>query len=228
MLQGNQAPHLAESSTSTTPTDACPEWFPLVALFGGITSLSLAWLSYPLIALVVSVPSLVFGIRSLSRPKHEGRGLAIAGVVCASLSLVIAFLATFSGWVGSDSAAIERTLEKIQEVGREAGERFPNDPVSQSRFVATHLRDIDTATCPPEFILAFDDYVYAWEAGVPYFEADQPATWFLEGFVGGLANDISGLGLSSQQARVAAEKIRENFRALNRTAVAYGARLPKK
>jgi hypothetical protein len=76
--------------------------------------------------------------------------------------------------------------------------------------------------------LAFDDYVYAWEAGVPYFEADQPATWFLEGFVGGLANDISGLGLSSQQARVAAEKIRDNFRALNRTAVAYGARLPKK
>jgi len=227
MAYGNQAPPMAEYSTAAVQPDTSPEWFPLVSLFAGISSLILVLCSYSLVSLGVSVPAFVFGIRSLTRPQSEGRGFAAAGVVCGSLSVFLTLLATVSGGGGGDVAAIERTLHEIQDVGNQAGQRFPNDPVGQSKYLARHLRNIDTGACPPEFSLAYLDYVYAWETGVPYFEADHPTTWFLEGFLGGLANDYSGVGLTSHQARVAAENIRENFLALNKLAVAYGARLPE-
>lgn len=226
MARVNEERPVPECSTAAVQTDASPEWFPLVSLFAAVTSLALVISSYPLAALGLSLLSFVFGIRLLWKPQSETRGFAAAGVAFASLSLILALLSTVRGGGGGDAAAIERTLHEIRDVGKQAAQRFPNDPISQSKYIARHLRDIETVACPPEFSMAFLDYVYSWESAVPYFEADNPTTWFLEGFLGGLANDFSGVGLTSHQARSAAEKIRENFLVLNKLAVAHGARLP--
>lgn len=51
-------------------------------------------------------------------------------------------------------------------------------------------------------------------------------TSFLEGFVGGLTGDFSGVGRSSQQAELATQHLQAAHQSLDRIAVAYGAKIP--
>ena len=74
--------------------------------------------------------------------------------------------------------------------------------------------------------LAFQRNIDAWETAVPYFEANNPGTHFLEGFFGALANDYSGVGFSDYQARLAVENIEATYRDLREIAIAYGASIP--
>jgi hypothetical protein len=201
---------------------------PVASIVGGILSLLLVFVN-PVLAFLLAIPSLVFGILALAQPARCGRGPALTGVVTASLGIFLALLLFATGGGGNQEvSAMERSLSQGLRISLDAQRRFPADTVRQSKFIAAELQKIDTRDCPPDFRVAFQQNVEAWEVAIPYFEADNPGTSFLEGFLGGLTNDYSAVGFSNYQARLAADNIDQTYRQLKITAVAYGASIPSR
>lgn len=66
----------------------------------------------------------------------------------------------------------------------------------------------------------------AWEISIPYLAAGTFLTSVLEGFVGGLTGDFSGVGRSSQQAELVTQQLQTAHQVLDRIAAAHGARIP--
>lgn len=207
-----------------------PEWTAPAAMWGGLLSILVSFL--PVLALLLAIPAVVGGVLVLKRPASSKRGFALAAILTGGLGALPALLiilGMFFGMLtpgGGEVAEMERALRKGIEVGHDAAKRYPDDAASQSRFIASALQKIDTRGCPPEFRVAYQRNIDAWETAAPYFEANNPATWFLEGFFGGLANDFSGVGYTDYQARLAAQNIDATYRDLREIAVAYGARIP--
>ena len=201
---------------------------PIASIVGGILSLLIVFVN-PILAFLLAIPSLIIGILGLAHRDDPGRGLALTGVVTASLAIFATFLLFVTGGGGNhEVSAMETTLSQGLKVGLDAQRRFPGDTVRQSKFIAAELQKIDTRGCPGDFRVAFQTYVESWEVAIPYFEADNPATSFLEGFLGGFTDDYSAVGFSNYQARVAANNIDQMYRQLKITAVAYGATIPSR
>ncbi len=221
---------LASSARPTSSPHALPDWLAPASMGAGILSILTTFL--PALAILIAVPAIVGGILILRHPALPRRGFALAAVLTGGLGALPALLfllGMFLGMLipgGGEVAEMERALRKGIEVGHDAAKRYPDDAASQSRFIASALQKIDTRGCPPEFRVAYQRNIDAWETAAPYFEANNPATWFLEGFFGGLANDFSGVGYTDYQARIAAQNIDATYRDLREIAVAYGARIP--
>ena len=87
-----------------------------------ITSLVLGIVSIPFICctwigLIIAVAGLVFGILSLTR-KENGRGMAIAGIVCSSIAAVVIiviliYAATQPQMSASDIEELTRQLQDL-------------------------------------------------------------------------------------------------------------------
>jgi len=206
-----------------------PGWLPLGSLIAGIVAL--VALFVPLLSLLIGGGALTLGIFGYRLPGLKTRPMAIAGISTGALALIVALGIVMSGPGGGTSgnheaAAIEKVLERGLRVERDAEKRFPGDTAAQARHYARELQRIDTRSCPAEFRVAHQDLVAAWETAIPYLASNTPLTTFLEGFYGGLTNDYSAVGLSSHQANLAAQQIKNAYQSLHRIAVAYGARIP--
>lgn len=199
-----------------------PEWLPFVSTIAGVFSLLMFYL--PVIAFLLGAAALTSGILILRQAKPEGRRLAWAGAITGALGLLALLFGVFGG--GGEVAAIEDALAEGIQISQIAARQFPDSAAHQAKFVAYELQKVDTRGGPPEFRVAYQRNVDAWEAAIPYFEVNNPAVWFLEGFFGGLSNDYSAVGFTDYQARVAAQNIDETYRDLRTIAVAYGARIP--
>ncbi len=220
----------ASVASLTTSSQVLPDWLAPVSMGAGILSLLTTFL--PALAFLIAIPALVGGILILRRPAATKRGFALTAVLTGGLGALPALLfilGMFFGMLtqgGGGVADMERALKKGVEISRDAAKRFPNDATRQSRFIASELQKVDTRECPPEFRVAYQSNVEAWEIAIPYFEADNPLTSFLEGVYGGLSNDYSAIGTSNYQARRAAQNIDETYQQLKMTAVALGAGVP--
>lgn len=219
------------SATRPEPTQpGLPGWLAPVSTAAGILSLLTTFL--PALAFLLAVPAIVGGIVILRRPAATKRGFALASVLTGGVGALPGLLFLVGMIFGSIAPGfvvateMERALREGIEVGRDAEKRYSDDAAKQSRFIASELQKIDTQGCPPEFRLAFQRNIDAWETAVPYFEANNPGTHFLEGFFGALANDYSGVGFSDYQARLAVENIEATYRDLREIAIAYGASIP--
>jgi len=217
-------PRTAPSTTLTgakVASSPYPEWLPLVSISAGISSVVLP---QPLIAFLLAVVGLTAGIQILRQSKPQGRGLAVTGMITGALGLLALLFGTLGG--GGEVAAIEDALADGIQISQKATRQFPNSAAQQAKFIAYELQKVDIRGAPPEFRVAYQRNIDAWERAIPYFEANNPGVWFLEGFFGGLSNDYSAFGFSNYQARVAAQNIDETYRELRTIAVAYGARIP--
>jgi hypothetical protein len=220
----------ASAALPSTSSQVLPDWLAPVAMGAGILSLFTTFL--PALAVLIAVPAIVGGTMVLRRAASTKRGFALTAVLTGGLGALPALLfilGMFFGMLtqgGGGVADMERALKRGVEIGRDASKRFPNDATGQSRFIATELQKVDTRGCPPEFRVAYQSNVEAWEIAIPYFEADNPLTSFLEGVYGGLSDDYSVIGTSNYQAGLAAENINETYQQLKMTAVALGARIP--
>jgi hypothetical protein len=192
---------------------------------------ALVSLGVPLLAVLLGVAALVTGILSRRTPDPKARPLAIAGISTGALALVVVLGIVMSGPGGGTSgnreaAAIEKVLEQKNRVYRDAAKNFKGSTADAARHFARELQKIDTRNCPAEFRVAHQDLVNAWGTSIPYLAADTMLTSFLEGFVGGLTGDFSGVGRSSQQAELATQHLQGAHQSLHRIAVAYGAKIP--
>ncbi len=222
--------HPPASVALPATSSVLPDWVAPASMGAGILSLLTTFL--PAMAFLIAVPAIVGGILILRRPAATKRGFALTAVLTGGLGALPALLfilGMFFGMLtqgGGGVADMERALKKGVEISRDAAKRFPNDATRQSRFIASELQKVDTRECPPEFRVAYQSNVEAWEIAIPYFEADNPLTSFLEGVYGGLSNDYSAIGTSNYQARRAAQNIDETYQQLKMTAVALGAGVP--
>lgn len=220
----------SSAAGSVTFPEVLPDWLAPAAMGAGILSILTTFL--PALALLIAIPAIVGGILILRHKTSPKRGFALTAVLTGGLGALpglLFVLGMFFGAIAPGSgevAAMERALTQGIEVGRDAAKRFPNDATRQSRFISSELQKVDTRACPPEFRVAYQRNVEAWEIAVPYFQADNPMTSFLEGVYGGLSNDYSGIGTSNYQARLAAQNIDETYQQLKMTAVALGAGIP--
>ncbi|MEC5129492.1 DUF4339 domain-containing protein [Verrucomicrobiales bacterium BCK34] len=213
------SPTLTAAETDSSPY---PEWLPLVSLAAGI--LSLLTLSLPLIGFLLAVAAIAVGYLVLKQVNPPGKGFALTGAITGALSLLALLFVMLGG--GNEVASIEDALAEGIQISQKAARQFPDSASQQAKFVAYELQKVDTRGAPPEFRIAYQRNVDAWETAIPYFEANNPAVWFLEGFFGGLSNDYSAVGFSDYQARGAAQNIDGTYRELRTIAVAYGARIP--
>lgn len=213
-----------------TSSQVLPDWLAPAAMGAGILSVLTTFL--PALAFIIAVPAIVGGTMILRRPASTKRGFALTAVLTGGLGALPGLLFVLGAFVGAtvsgggEVAAMERALTQGIEIGRDAAKRFPNDAARQSRFIASELQKVDTRGCPPEFRVAYQRNVEAWEIATPYFQADNPLSSFLEGLYGGLSNDYSVIGTSNYQARLAAQNIDETYQHLKMTAVALGAGIP--
>jgi len=231
-----QASPTASANASVISLPALPGWLAPVSMVAGILAILTTFL--PALAFLIAVPALVGGITILSRPDSSGRGFALTAVLTGAIGALPALLFLLGMFLGmlepgdsgdpsrGEVAGMERTLGRGIAISREASKRHPNDFARQSRFIASELQKVDTRGCPPEFRVAYQRNVDAWEIAIPYLEANNPETWLLETFFGVLANDSSRMGLSNHQARLAAQNIDATYRELREIAVAYGAHIP--
>ncbi len=85
--------------TQTAPQQQRTNGLAVASLVLGIVSILLAWI--PVVGLLgtpMAIIGLVLGLLALRRP--GGRGLAIGGLVCAGVSLLITALYVFSAVLG--------------------------------------------------------------------------------------------------------------------------------
>jgi len=220
-----QAPEPAGGSPAPAPQD----WFPLASLVAGIVAI--VALCVPLLSFLIGGGALTLGILGYRLPEPKTRPFAIAGIATGALALIVSLGIVLSGTGGGTSgnpevAAIEKVLEQGLRVDRDAEKRYPGDTAAQARHYARELQRIDTRDCPADFRVAHQDLVAAWEIAIPYLASNTPLTPLLEGFIGGLTNDYSGVGLSEHQAQLAVQQIKDCYQSLHRIAVAHGARIP--
>jgi hypothetical protein len=218
-------PRTAQSLTLTgveATASPYPDWLPLVCLAAGI--LSLLTLSLPLIGFLLAVAAIASGYLILKQVNPPGKGFALTGTITGALGLLALLVFMLGG--GSEVSAIEDALAEGIQISQKAARQFPDSAAQQAKFVAYELQKVDTRRCPPEFRVAYQRNIDAWETAIPYFQADNPLTSFLEGFFGGLSNDYSAVGFSDYQARGAAQNIDGTYRELRTIAIAYGARIP--
>lgn len=210
------------------PTGASSDWQPLASLVTGILAIVSLFFS-PLLSFLFGGAALTLGILVYQSSQLQDRPFSVAGIATGAVSIVVALGVALSG-VGSSSSAearsIEKVLTQVMRVEKEANKSPSSDSATTARFFARELLRIDTRSCPPEFRVAYQDLVAAWETAIPYLSADTALTTFLEGFVGGLTSDYSGVGRSGEQAQLAIQQIRSSAQALHRIAVAHGARIP--
>lgn len=220
-----QAPEPAGGSPAPAPQD----WFPLASLVAGIVAM--VALCVPLLSFLIGGGALALGILGYRLPEPKSRPFAIAGLSTGALALIVSAGIMLSGAGGGTSrnpeaAAIERVLEKSAKVAQAAKTKFPQDSNARFSYFARELQKIDTRACPSDFRVAYQDHIQAWNTAIPYFASDNFLTSVLEGFVGGLIDDFSGVGFANYQAQLAAHDIQETYHATNRIAVAHGARIP--
>lgn len=221
----------ASVAHAATPSPVPIEWFPLVSMIAGILAVLALFSPFPIFSILLAGPALILGILALRQNVIRNKHFSLTGIVTSSVTLLVSFgfvlLGLGGGFVSNpEAAAMERALTQGIEIGRDAANRFPNDAARQSRFIAAELQKVDTRGCPPEFRVAYQRNVEAWEIATPYFQADNPLTSFLEGLYGGLSDDYSVIGTSNYQARLAAQNIDETYQHLKMTAVALGAGIP--
>jgi len=221
----------ASVARAAASSPVLPGWFPLASMIAGITAILTLFSSIPVLSILLAAPALTLGILAIRQNVIRNNPFTVTGIVTSSVALVVSMgillLGHGGGFVGNpEAAAMERALTQGIEIGRDAATLFPNNATSQSRFIASELQKVDTRGCPLEFRVAYQRNVEAWEIAVPYFQADNPLTSFLEGVYGGLNNDYSGIGTSNYQARLAAQNIDETYQQLKMTAVALGAGIP--
>ncbi len=221
----------ASVDRTSTLSPVLSDWFPLSSMIAGIMAVLAIFSPFPVFSILLAGPALILGILALRQNVIRNKPFSVTGIVTSSVALLVSFgfvlLGLGGGSVGNpEAAAMERALTQGIEIGREAAKRFPNDAARQSRFIAFELQKVDTRGCPPEFRVAYQRNVEAWEIATPYFHADNPMTSFLEGLYGGLSNDYSVIGTSNYQARLAAQNIDETYQHLKMTAVALGAGIP--
>lgn len=216
------------AAPSPTPTAAetdsspYPEWLPLVSLAAGIGSLLTFYL--PLIGFLLAVAAIASGYLILKQVNPPGKGFALTGTITGALGLLALLVFMLGG--GSEVSAIEDALAEGIQISQKATRQFPDNAAQQAKFVAYELQKVDTSRCPPEFRVAYQRNVDAWETAIPYFEVNHPGTWLLEVFFGGMSADYSAVGFSDYQARSAAQNINGTYRELRTIAIAYGARIP--
>lgn len=227
-----QRPQPAATSTQPAAGPAVTvsqDWFPLASLIAGIVAL--VALGVPLLSLLIGGGALILGILGYRLPAPKTRPFAIAGISTGALALIVSMGIVLSGAGGGasrnpEAAAIEKVLEHKNRIYRDAVKNLRGSTADAARHFARELQRIDTRNCPAEFRVAHQDMVTAWEISIPYLAADTALTSFLEGFFGGLTGDFSGVGRSSQQAQQATQLLQAAHQALDRIAVAYGARIP--
>jgi len=221
----------ASVDRTSTLSPVLSDWFPLASMIAGIMAALALFSPFPIFSILLAAPALILGILALRQNVIRNKPFSVTGIVTSSVALLVSFgfvlLGLGGGFVSNpEAAAMERALTQGIEIGRYSAKRFPNDAARQSRFIASELQKVDTRGCPPEFRVAYQRNVEAWEIATPYFQADNPLTSFLEGLYGGLSNDYSVIGTSNYQARLAAQNIDETYQHLKMTAVALGAGIP--
>jgi hypothetical protein len=163
-------------------------------MIAGITAILAMCL--PILSILLAFPALAFGILSLRQVGRAKKPFAVTGIATASVALVasLGILLLGSGrFTGNTEAyAIEKVLQKSAGISRDAQRKFPKNHAAQARYFAIELQKVDTRSCPPEFRVAFQDNIEAWETAIPYLAANTPLTMFFEGFFGGLPMTTRG------------------------------------
>ena len=88
--------------------------FGIVSLVCGIVSLPFICCTY--LGLIIAVTSIVFGILSITK-KEDAKGMAIAGIICSSVSIVIIVISliVFASLKSSDYSIMTEQLENVIE-----------------------------------------------------------------------------------------------------------------
>ncbi len=153
--------------------------------------------------------------------KAAGNYNWIAAVM--AMVMILGFRGCFSG--GSDANRITKVLNRCAEISRQAA-RYNNDPGMQASFFASEAQKIDVSRCPPDFRMAFQAHIFAWQQAAPAFANNNFATNFLEGFMAGTSGDSRFLGGANRGAGMATQNINSTYFELTQIAARYGAKIP--
>ncbi|MCB1086370.1 MAG: hypothetical protein KDM63_04945 [Verrucomicrobiae bacterium] len=237
---GQAASPLSSKPLSTKPSISRPEdpeagdpwpkpWFPVVSLVFGVVAV--VGSCVPIVGILLAVASLILGFSSLRHFHSSQRRQALAGVICSFAAMLLSVaiwgytVAQFNQ--GNPGAgAIEEVLQTDMRIAKNAKNSYRYDLGGRARFITREMQRIDLAKCPPEFRVAFQRHVNAWNEAIPYIAADNAANAFLEGLYSGYTQDYSALGWSHQQAQLAAYQIAQTYEEVLTVAAAYGARIP--
>ena len=171
-----------------------------------------------------------------ARPKR--RGLLI--LVCILVGLLILAGAGGGIWLwlinadGRPTAATE-----IEEVMKH--DATCNQGAKSVAEVVSHMRAIDTSTCPNDFRAAYLAHVHAWDMmadveqeATALKNESESAAMMVESFIRGFIGDpfgktteiIDAQGQLQKKCKEAAEQVKLTFHRVEEIAVAHGARLP--
>lgn len=212
-----------------TRTDS--DWMPLTSMIFGIVALLI--FGIPLISLILAGGAIALGIVAMQKAVSGARKpLSITGLVTGGLAILMIPMTMSTGdgtgptrAPSPNIAAIEKVLKEDKRVF-EDGQRYRVNPAEQAEYIASHIQKIDTTGCPPEFRLAFQRHVNAWERSVPYIAANTPLNAFLEGFFAQGTGDYSLLGRANTQAQAALQDVTITYQEVKNVAATCGARIP--
>ncbi len=96
--------------------------FAIISLVTGIASI-LCCCSYfitPWLCMILAVTAIVLGILSMNK-EESGRGMAIAGIICGGVGLVLGIIVIIIGAVGGaasalDNGSMEDIIERIEDL----------------------------------------------------------------------------------------------------------------
>lgn len=127
---------------------------------------------------------------------------------------------------GSDSSRITKVLEQCAKISQRAAV-YNNSPGVQAGFIAAESQKIDVTGCPPDFRMAFQSHVFAWQQAAPSLGNNNLGTAFLEGLAAGVTEDPRFIGQAEQEASYAGQQINATYYRLTQIAAKYGARIPR-
>jgi hypothetical protein len=108
---------------------------------------------------------------------------------------------------------------------RSAG--IPGGPGAKADFVTREFQKIDVSSCPPDFRMAYQAHVFAWQQAAAPLSNNNAGTAFLEGVASGLSEDPRYMGQAAQQAQFATQQINTTYFELTQIAARHGARIPQ-
>ncbi len=104
-----------ETPSYDTPSSEGSKVFGIISLVCGILSLLCCCTGW--IGLVLSIAAIVLGILSINK-QEDARGMAIAGIVCGGVGVILALIMVIMGaaFSAADATDIEQYVERFEDI----------------------------------------------------------------------------------------------------------------
>lgn len=115
-------PEYSAPEQETVYTEPAPEnqtsVFAIISLVAGILSILCCCSQW--ICVILAVTAIVLGILSMNK-EESGRGMAIAGIICGGVGLVLGIIVIIVGAIGGaasalDNGSMEDIIERIEDL----------------------------------------------------------------------------------------------------------------